>query len=192
MSVRLLVLTAATVCLATLSAGCSSGSDAPSGPAPAPSVASVQKTPPGDAEPSKAPVDPADDPRRLRFDAAEGEIQAILNAWYDCMSDHGVKPPADLSGPTGMWHPSFNSSAEDFPKADAACQDLKPLPDWNEDARNPEAMAYMEAVADCMREHGGKGVSIMADKPVGQLGVTAINDAGLDAYRQCRLDTPHS
>jgi hypothetical protein len=121
---------------ATLSA-CSS-------PAPAPSdVASLDTD-----SPRTATSTPAEEERpRLRLDMTVEDEEAIYAAHTQCLVDHGVdKSKFETSG---------IPSKQTMDAAENACESKRPLPPWELDPKNPEALDFATQVVDCLR---GKGV----------------------------------
>jgi hypothetical protein len=80
--------------------------------------------------------------------------QDMYRPYTKCMSDHGVQVLAQRTGSA----PRADQKTQDA--AAKACDPLLPLPPWEEDASNPEAMDFAKKVVDCLRAKGVKKVEV--------------------------------
>lgn len=112
-----------------------------------PQVASIS-TPPSSAAATSA----AQEQRpRERLDMTPEDLEA-LNVPYDqCMASHGLDKKGRAA--EGSGHPQ--PTKEELDKALQACESKTPLPPWEKDSSNPEAVDFANRVVQCLR---GKGV----------------------------------
>jgi hypothetical protein len=102
---------------------------------------------------SASQTPPAEDRPRFRMDMTDQEKQDLYRVYLKCMQDHGVNVMADRDGSTQ----TDKVTAE---KAQKVCDSKLPLPAWEEDATNPEAMDFAREVVDCLRAKGVKKVEV--------------------------------
>lgn len=70
------------------------------------------------------------------------ERDRLHGAYVQCLYDNG-------------WpSPGTTTDRAPYRKASEACQSLEPLPVWEYDANNPEAMDNVNKVVQCVRERG--------------------------------------
>jgi hypothetical protein len=130
-----------------------------------PEVASLSTTSDPSATPSvpgsaaPAPVNAAERPR-LRLDMTDQDKQDTYRQYTKCMSDHGVQILAQRTGAA----PKADQATAD--KAAKECNSLLPLPPWEEDATNPEAMDFAKKVVDCLRAKGVKKVEVSTNEGI--------------------------
>ncbi|MFD9697762.1 hypothetical protein [Lentzea sp. NPDC059081] len=101
---------------------------------------------------SAAPTSAAQEQRpRERLDMTPEDLEA-LNAPYDrCMAGFGM----DKKGRASEGSTKPVPVKEEVDKALETCGKLIPLPPWEKDASNPEALDFANRVVQCLR---GKGV----------------------------------
>ena len=174
---------------------------------PQPQVASITPTAP---ESSSAPGDgaatspgdaastpPGGTAPRERLDMTSAELEALAQPYQDCMNSNGApskdeKMDADARVRAGV----ATAPAGDYDKALAACQQLLPLPPWEEDRSNPDAQAFMQAVVDCLHGKGIKYVEIDGDASSPRISLALggpNNDSdsitrGMDLIPQCERE----
>jgi hypothetical protein len=108
--------------------------------------------------PSSTTASPAPAERaRYRLDMTDQERQDLLRPYTRCMQDHGVNVIGQRQGTA----PKADQQTAD--KAAEACDPLLPLPPWEEDATNPEAMDFAKKVVDCLRAKGVRYVEVSSN-----------------------------
>lgn len=147
---------AALAALAVTVAGCSSS------PA-TPHVASLAGPGSTTVPSSAASATPSSRPR-LRLDMTTAEENAMYAPYTKCLIDHGI--PSRQAQQHGAPKPSDAA----VQKANQACGALLPLPPWEEDASNPQAVSFQLKVVDCLRKKGVKFVTLSNDPTTGLVG----------------------
>ena len=142
---RLARATASLAVLLVALTGCSQGSDGPSDDSSVPRVATLTSEPAGS---TGTPADPDAGRPRERIDMTDDELERLNAPYQDCMNN--------LSG--------GDAAAEKAKQvADAgggACEKFSPLPPWEVDAANPDAIEFGRAVVACLRSKGVKYVDL--------------------------------
>jgi hypothetical protein len=87
---------------------------------------------------------------RERLDMTPDESQQLFETYNACLADHGFQkgPKVDESR---------------LPAAENACLSKKPLPPWEYDTTNPEAVDFVHKLVLCLR---AKGVRYVDEIPV--------------------------
>ena len=181
-------------------AGCTTATPQPQVATIAPSSAGSSSAPgagaatsPGDA----ASTPPGGTAPRERLDMTSAELEALAQPYQDCMNTNGApskdeKMDADARVRAGV----ATAPAGDYDKALAACQQLLPLPPWEEDRSNPDAQAFVQAVVDCLHGKGIKYVEIDGDASSPRISLALggpNNDSdsitrGMDLIPQCQRE----
>lgn len=90
---------------------------------------------------------PAEERPRLRLDMSIEDENALYEVQNRCLAEHGVdKRKFETEGVP---------SKQAMDAAQKACESKEPLPPWEKDAKNPEAVDFANRVVQCLR---GKGV----------------------------------
>lgn len=121
-----------------------------SAPEPAPSdVASLDT-----GSPRTATSTPTEEERpRLRLDMTVEDEEAVYAGYSQCLVDHGVdKSKFETSG---------IPSKQTMDAAENACESKRPLPPWELDPKNPEALDFATQVVDCLRGKGVRYVEVL-------------------------------
>lgn len=98
------------------------------------------------------------EPVRLRLDMTDEEGEAAWQPREKCLEDH--YPALQGIGSGGGVGPAIVSDPEKAAEAEELCMRLAPLPPWELDAQNPDALRFAQLVVDCLREHGVREVEI--------------------------------
>lgn len=116
-----------------------------------------------DAPPvSSSPSTPATPERvRERLDMTEQERTALRDPYRACMKDHGI----DLSDRVNA-----SKDREKVAEAAQACDPLLPLPAWETDSANPEALDFARRVVECLRAKGVKTAQVSTNAESGMVG----------------------
>ena len=106
---------------------------------------------------------PEDRPR-LRLDMTDEEVTALYQAYDDCLADNGAggKARGDADAEGGAVADAGDAS--DYAAAELACEAFNPLPAWETDRNNPDAMDFMTEVVSCLKDKGVEFVEIDADQ----------------------------
>ncbi|MBP2326573.1 hypothetical protein JOF56_006958 [Kibdelosporangium banguiense] len=151
----------------------------------APEIASLNT---GGAAPSAPATTTTTEQRpRERLDMTSEDIDALYEVYSRCQAEHGV----DKS----KFEKSGVPSKEVMDAANKACLSKNPLPPWEKDANNPEAVDFAQRVVQCLR---GKGVRyVEVDNQPGEEAVSYAlggpnNDSqsitlGLQYSKECEI-----
>jgi hypothetical protein len=104
------------------------------------------------ATPTAAPA-PAEERPRLRLDMSNEDENALYEVLARCMAEHGVdKRKFETEGVP---------SKQVMDDAQKACESKEPLPPWEKDAKNPEAVDFANRVVQCLRAKGVRYVEVV-------------------------------
>ncbi|SMC82740.1 hypothetical protein [Lentzea albidocapillata] len=112
-----------------------------------PQVASIS-TPPSSAAPTSASQEQRP---RERLDMTPEDLEALNVPHDQCMAGLGLDRKGRAAEGSGRPQPT----KEELDKALQACESKDPLPPWEKDSTNPEAVDFANRVVQCLR---GKGV----------------------------------
>lgn len=153
-----------------------------------PEVASI--TPPGS---SAAPTSAAAQEQRPRerIDGTPEDYEALLGPYDQCMAGFGLDKKARTAEGSGRPQPT----KEEQDKALKACESKMPLPPWEKDVNNPEALDFANRVVQCLRNKGVRYVEV-SNEPGADTVAYAFggpnNDAasitlGLEHVKECEI-----
>lgn len=176
-------MTKASLCaLLLMLAACSSP------PAAAPGVASIST--PGSS--SATPTAAAQEQRpRQRLDMTPEDIDALYAAYDRCLGQFGM----DKQGQVAARQAGTVPAKEELDKALKACESKDPLPPWEKDANNPEAVDFANRVVQCLRGKGVRYVEVHNEPGAEQVSYAfggPNNDAasitlGLEHAKECEI-----
>jgi hypothetical protein len=156
-------------------------------PADQPQVASIS-TPSSNATPSSA----AQEQRpRERLDMTPEDLDALYAVYDQCMGQFGL----DKKGQVASGQAGMQPVKEDVDKARKACDSKDPLPPWEKDANNPEALDFAARVVQCLRGKGVRYVEVYNEPGAEAVGYAfggPNNDAasitlGLEHVKECEI-----
>ncbi|MET1073274.1 MAG: hypothetical protein ABWY11_11565 [Umezawaea sp.] len=138
-----------------------------------------------------APTSAAQEERpRERLDMTPEDFEALQAPWLQCMAEHGMDRKGRAAQP-GSPEPS----KDQVDGALKACESKDPLPPWEKDSTNPEAVDFANRVVQCLREKGVRYVEV-----VNEPGETTVSYAfggpnndpesislGLDHAKECEI-----
>jgi len=101
---------------------------------------------------------------RARMDMTDAEETALYQPWNDCMAEQGIGGKSD-----GVSKPGSDMSEAEIATANVACENFMPLPPWEEDRKNPDAIDFMERVVACLHSKGVKYADVVDDPSSEQL-----------------------
>jgi hypothetical protein len=105
---------------------------------------------------------PAGERPRLRIDMSEEDENALYEVMARCMAEHGVdKRKFETEGVP---------SKQAMDAAQKACESKEPLPPWEKDAKNPEALDFANRVVQCLRAKGVRYVEVVNEPNAPQVG----------------------
>ncbi|MFB6719006.1 hypothetical protein ACFCV3_02555 [Kribbella sp. NPDC056345] len=198
MTIRRLLQWAPMVLVVVLAAGCSaSKADTQAQTGKAPDIATLETPTPGKGgSTTKAtPKDPDAGRVRERIDMTDADRQRLLQPYLQCMKDNGIdvlakrKEAAVLgSGPV--------TDPKKAKNAGKVCEPKLPLPAWEVDANNPDAMEFGRKVVQCLKDKGVKYVELSKDTSSGIVGPSLggkNNDMqsitkGMDLMPECQRE----
>jgi hypothetical protein len=155
--------------------------------AKAPEVASLS-TPVSAAAPTSAAKE---ERPRERLDMTPEDYEALVAPWKQCMADRGLDPKGRAQPGSGRPEPS----KDEVDQALKACESKDPLPPWEKDATNRDAVDFANRVVQCLREKGVRYVEV-----VNEPGATTVSYAlggpnndeqsitlGLEHVKECEI-----
>jgi hypothetical protein len=90
---------------------------------------------------------------RERLDESTSQLEALDAPWNQCLDAHG-------GGKSDRPTQAIETAAQ------AACAHLEPLPPWQYDPSNPQAMGFVQRVVACLHQHGVQYAQV--ENPPGQ------------------------
>lgn len=142
--------------------GCSAGAGSESDG----DIASLSSPGPTAASDTDALFAEYGEPVRLRLDMTDEENAAAYAIYDACLEDHGgsqkLKEQSD----------AVTASGEDLEVDGAVCAPLIPLPPWELDRANPDALAFGQGVVDCLKGKGVSQVEIAPDDGYGEVNIS--------------------
>jgi hypothetical protein len=157
-------------------------------PAAQPGVASIST--PGSS--SATPTSTAQEQRpRLRLDMTPEDTDALYAAYNRCLGQFGMDKESQVAARKAGTPPT----KEDEDKALKACESKDPLPPWEKDANNPEAVDFANRVVQCLRGKGVRYVEVYNEPGAEQVSFSLggpNNDAasitlGLEHAKECEI-----
>lgn len=155
-------------------------------PAAQPEVASI--TTPSSAAPTAASQEQRP---RERLDMTPEDYEALQAPYHQCMAGFGL----DQKGraPEGSGRPQ--PAKEEVDKALQACESKTPLPPWEKDVTNPDAVDFANRVVQCLRSKGVRYVEVHNEPGADTVGYALggpNNDAasitlGLEHAKECEI-----
>jgi hypothetical protein len=98
---------------------------------------------------------PKEERPRERLDMTDADYEAMLVPHTQCLAQHGV-------GPKGQPLPGGpKPSQQGSDAAHQACESKLPLPPWEKDVTNPEAIDFANRVVQCLRGKGVRYVEVL-------------------------------
>ena len=110
------------------------------------------------------------EPVRERLDMTDEEGEAAWRPRDRCIADHTSAPPSASEDGDGASSAAAGD-AEGAAEAEVICSRLSPLPPWELDAQNPDALAFVQRVVDCLREQGVREVEIGEADQFGRISI---------------------
>lgn len=141
---------AAAVFIAIAAVGCSSSAGSQPQVAALPTSAAPGSSP----STSASAGTPTGGRPRERLDETHSQADAMVAPWEQCMTAHGGSQKGKLATPAVQ-----NA-------ATAACAHLMPLPPWQYDPANPQALGFVQQVVACLHQHGVRYAQVQ--NPPGQ------------------------
>jgi hypothetical protein len=158
------------VLLAVVATGCSSAKadQEPDAKDQAPEIATLTTPTPGRTT-SKATQDPDAGRPRERIDMTEADRKRLYAPYMACLQDNGIDPSkrGQTSGPLGSGQVTDPKKAK---TAGKVCEPKLPLPAWEIDANNPDALDFGRKVVQCLKDKGVKYVELSTGKDTGIVG----------------------
>lgn len=148
MTTRVL-LAASTILIGLAVAACGSSNTAAT-----PRVASLQS---GGATATTAAAASTDDRPRLKLVMTQQDWAVALAPYNKCLLAHGLT--SDQNNKIGLPEIRRGDVAL-YNAAQAACADQYPLPAWENDPKNPDALDFNRQVVACLHNHGVKEVEV--------------------------------
>lgn len=112
------------------------------------------------------------EPIRTRLDMSDEESLAAWAPRDRCVADHNPMEPPSASGEGGGGSTAVMGDPAKAAEAEAICLPLAPLPPWEIDAKNPDALQFVQQVVDCLRERGVREVEVGETGSFGEIGIS--------------------
>ncbi|PPG01889.1 hypothetical protein C5E06_14505 [Pseudoclavibacter sp. RFBI5] len=177
---RSLTATAGAIALVGVLAACSAPS-ADQSPEGDTGIATLETTAPAPTEAADALIAEYGEPVRLRLDMSDEEEADAWKARDRCLEDHTDAPQ---DAPVGGGGDSVSASDGGDPvkaaEAEALCLRVAPLPPWELDVQNPDALRFAQGVVDCLHDRGVREVEIAEADQFGRINIAfggETNDA---------------
>jgi len=103
------------------------------------------------------------EPPRQRLDMTDADREVVYAPYLKCLDEHGIAP-------RGTEGKKVDRATQD------ECDPLLPLPPWELDARNPDALAFAERTVACLRAKGVTNVEVSTDTDSGIVGTRITGD----------------
>lgn len=154
-----------------LAAGCSaSKADTESQTGKAPDIATLETPTPGQSGTTKAPAKDPDAGRpRERIDMTAADRQRLITPYLQCLKDNGIDALAQRKE-AGVLGSGPTTDPKKAKTAGKVCEPKLPLPAWEVDAKNPEALEFGRKVVQCLKDKGVKYVELSPDTSSGVVG----------------------
>jgi hypothetical protein len=157
------------VLLAVVATGCSgAAADQGKGDDAGGKVPSLKTPTPGKASGTRA-IDPDAGRPRERIDMTEADRTRLYQPYLDCLKDNGIDPSkrGQESGVLGSGATTDPAKAKNAGKV---CEPKLPLPAWEIDANNPDALDFGRKVVQCLKDKGVKYVELSTGSDTGVVG----------------------
>ena len=155
--------------VAVLATGCSGGASAGTADK-TPEIATLTTAPPSGTPSSgndRAGQTQATDPDagrpRERIDMTDADRDRLYNGYLVCLKDNGIDVLSERAKPKEPGVLGSGGRTTDpakAKKANAACANKLPLPAWEIDAKNPDAIDFGRKVVACLKNKGVKYVEL--------------------------------
>jgi hypothetical protein len=134
-----------------------------------------------------APTDATDslfaeygEPVRLRLDMSDEEEADAWKPRDRCLADHTGAPEGAPAGGDDDVSAGAGGDPAKAAEAEALCLRVAPLPPWELDAHNPDALRFAQRMVDCLHDHGVREVEITEADDFGRINLAfggETNDA---------------
>jgi len=178
---RSLTAAAGAIALLGMLAACSAPSADRAGGGGGPGIATLETAAPAPTEAADPLFAEYGEPVRLRLDMSDEEG---VDAWEPrdrCLADHS---PALQGAPEGEGGDGASAGVGGDPakaaEAESLCLRVAPLPPWEFDAQNPDALRFAQHVVDCLHDRGVREVEITEADEFGRINIAfggETNDA---------------
>ncbi|GAB2571954.1 hypothetical protein [Kribbella endophytica] len=190
--------------VAVLATGCSGGASAGTADK-TPEIATLTTAPPAGTPSSGTPsgqtqaTDPDAGRPRERIDMTDADRDRLYNGYLVCLKDNGIDVLSERAKPKEPGVLGSGGRTTDpakAKKANAACANKLPLPAWEIDAKNPDAIDFGRKVVACLKTKGVKYVELSTGTDSGIVGPSLggpQNDAesirkGMDLTPECQRE----
>jgi hypothetical protein len=156
------------VLLAVLVTGCSAAK-ADQGDAAVPEIPSLKTPTPGKASSGKTAQDPEAGRPRERIDLTDADRTRLYQPYLDCLKNNGIDPSKRGQEP-GVLGSGPTTDPAKAKNAGKVCEPKLPLPAWEIDANNPDAVDFGRKVVQCLKDKGVKYVELSTSNDSGIIG----------------------
>ncbi|MEV6287804.1 hypothetical protein [Kribbella sp. NPDC051770] len=189
--------------VAVLATGCGGSSSAGTADK-TPEIATLTTPTPGKAATGKpsgqqSAADPDAGRVRERIDMTAADRDRLYQGYLVCMKENGIDVLSERSKPKEsgvLGSGGRTTDPEKAKKAGATCANKLPLPAWEIDAKNPDALDFGRKVVQCLKNKGVKYVELSTGADTGIVGPSLggpQNDAesirkGMDLTPECQRE----
>ncbi|PPF47200.1 hypothetical protein C5B85_02700 [Pseudoclavibacter sp. AY1F1] len=176
---RSLTAAAGAIALVAVLAACSAPS-ADQRPEGGTGIATLETAAPAPTEAADALIAEYGEPVRLRLDMSDEEQTDAWKARDRCLEDHTDAPQDAPVGGDGSVTGSDGGDPAKAAEAEALCLRVAPLPPWELDVQNPDALRFAQGVVDCLHDRGVREVEIAEADQFGRINIAfggETNDA---------------
>ncbi|HEX8869355.1 MAG TPA: hypothetical protein VF821_27080, partial [Lentzea sp.] len=126
---------------------------------------------------------------RERLDMTPEDDEALRAPYDQCLASHGL----DKKGRAAEGRPQPTKEEQD--EVLKACEPKLPLPPWEKDVNNPEALDFANRVVQCLRDKGVRYVEVYNEPGADTISYALggpNNDAasitlGLEHAKECEI-----
>ncbi len=138
------------------------------------------------------------EPIRLRLDMTDAEVDAASVPYDRCLDGEGGSPAQGGRPGTGDGEMSAEVVNPEMEDAMERCTGLYPLPPWEKDVQNPDAVRFVQAVVDCLEGKGVRYAEVSQDDTSvnialgGEENDSASISLGMQHHEQCEQEVSAS
>ncbi|MFC0623161.1 hypothetical protein [Kribbella deserti] len=169
-TIRLIKLAVPVLAVAVFVTACG-GNDKPAAD-DQPGIATLDTPTPGKSTGGKTtPAKKGESERpRERIDMTNAERTRMYEPYLNCLNDHGVTQLRGKQTKPGILgdNPAIDRKKKEA--AGKACESKLPLPAWEIDSNNPDALEFARKVVACLKAKGVKYVEVAPDTGSGIVG----------------------
>jgi hypothetical protein len=184
------------LCAGLLFSGCTGAPDtSPAAESTVPGQAEIATlpTPEGEVSSTESPgtlTEEFGEPIRLRLDMTEAEEMSAQEPYDRCIAKLAGLPEGARSSNSSDTDAQLGAkiASDADSQGDATCSQLLPLPPWELDPQNSDAVNFAQAIVACLREQGVDGAEAVQEGGRFTFGFGDSVSLGMEHYDQCEAD----